>query len=250
MLERLFLKFFKYERFGASPVRLHSSNYEGKFHRLRNLLLWLPKSSFNAGHIFFDSEIKDIILQKKIKVIIGIRDPRDVLLSAANYILEKDHPYSSNFSSNTIEEVIDNLIEGIEGPIISVKPKQPDKPKFENLDHNLYGGIYETYKRFLRWTIINDAIIIKFEDLVGKKGGGSDTKQINSIKKIANACSVELTSDDLNFIGKNLYGHTSTFRKGKIGSWKEGFSLKNKNNFKKHCGDLLIQLGYEKDKNW
>jgi len=49
---------------------------------------------------------------------------------------------------------------------------------------------------------------------------------------------------------KNLCGHTSTFRKGKIGSWKEGFSLKNKNNFKKHCGDLLIQLGYEKDKNW
>ena len=41
-----------------------------------------------------------------------------------------------------------------------------------------------------------------------------------------------------------------TFRSGKTGEWKKYFNDEHKNLFKDVAGDLLVQLGYEKDDNW
>jgi Sulfotransferase domain len=43
---------------------------------------------------------------------------------------------------------------------------------------------------------------------------------------------------------------TSLVRKGIAGDWKNVFSDRDKQIYKKEAGDLLIQLGYEKDSNW
>ena len=42
----------------------------------------------------------------------------------------------------------------------------------------------------------------------------------------------------------------SFLRKGVSGDWKNHFNSQAKEVFKYHAGDLLIKLGYEKDKNW
>ena len=44
--------------------------------------------------------------------------------------------------------------------------------------------------------------------------------------------------------------HSPTFRRGKIGGWREEFSPENISIFKKVAGDLLIHLGYEKNFDW
>jgi hypothetical protein len=41
-----------------------------------------------------------------------------------------------------------------------------------------------------------------------------------------------------------------TFRTGKVGGWKERFTLEHKRLFKEVSGDLLLRLGYEKDNDW
>ena len=41
-----------------------------------------------------------------------------------------------------------------------------------------------------------------------------------------------------------------TFRRGKIGSWRDHFTAEHKRTFKEVAGDLLIQLGYEQDFDW
>jgi hypothetical protein len=43
---------------------------------------------------------------------------------------------------------------------------------------------------------------------------------------------------------------TSLVRKGIAGDWKNVFSDKDKQIFKREAGDLLVKLGYEKDDNW
>ena len=56
-----------------------------------------------------------------------------------------------------------------------------------------------------------------------------------------------------NFSGGRQRGEedpTSLVRKGIAGDWKNVFSDKDKQIFKQEAGDLLIQLGYEKDNNW
>ena len=45
--------------------------------------------------------------------------------------------------------------------------------------------------------------------------------------------------------------NTSSFlRKGISGDWENYFNEEAKDIFKKHAGQMLIQLGYEKDMNW
>ena len=39
-------------------------------------------------------------------------------------------------------------------------------------------------------------------------------------------------------------------RKGVSGDWRNKFTPEHKARFKEIAGDLLIELGYEKDKNW
>jgi hypothetical protein len=49
---------------------------------------------------------------------------------------------------------------------------------------------------------------------------------------------------------KNIAIMRSTKRKGTIGDWKNYFSEAHKNKFKEIAGNLLIELGYERDLNW
>jgi hypothetical protein len=42
----------------------------------------------------------------------------------------------------------------------------------------------------------------------------------------------------------------SFFRKGVAGDWKNTFTVQDKQDFKAVAGDVLVELGYEKDRNW
>jgi hypothetical protein len=43
---------------------------------------------------------------------------------------------------------------------------------------------------------------------------------------------------------------TSFFRKGVAGDWRNVFTAENRRTFKKHAGELLVRLGYERDEDW
>ena len=60
----------------------------------------------------------------------------------------------------------------------------------------------------------------------------------------------EFDNEKVSNIAKNSFGVSGTFRKGKIGAWKDFFSHSDKELYKSKIGDLLIDIGYESDKNW
>lgn len=95
-----------------------------------------------------------------------------------------------------------------------------------------------------------DTLVIRFEDLVGEKGGGSNEKQIEALEKIFQFCGYTVPEETKYYVAANLFGDSSTFRKGAIGSWKEHFNRKVKAHFKQKLGGALILMGYEKDYNW
>src|SRR5262249_47284346 len=71
--------------------------------------------------------------------------------------------------------------------------------------------------------------VIKFEDVVGPKGGGNLKAQIETINALAEALHIELSHEKLSYILDNLFGNdvdpkfSATFRAGQIGSWKSHF---------------------------
>ncbi len=173
------------------------------------------------SHLYYGKDYSSIFLQENGRIIFNLRDPRDQIVSFAHY--KKEIP---EWYPEAIGISIDNIITDL---IINI---------------NNY------YNYWLPWIDFPYALTIRFEDLVGSKGGGNDAQQLATIKAIAKHVSVELSEEHAHQIVTSLFGDSWTFRKGQIGAWKEEFTPEHKKLFKQYGGELLIKLGYEKDLNW
>jgi len=179
------------------------------------------------------------------------RDPRDQLISLIYHAKKRVESYENNpklfetiksfleYKNLSLEEIIPKLIN--EGSSYYDHYGIIDKPTM---------GILEFYNSYLPWKNIDNVCTVKFENLIGSQGGGNDNLQKNEIQKIANHLKINLNENEIKQIATNLFGNTNTFRQGKINSWKNYFKQQDKESFKKNAGNLLINLGYEKDLNW
>lgn len=174
------------------------------------------------GHFFYSNEIKNYLDTNGFKKFFIYRDPRDLLISTV-------HWYST-------QQV--NIF--------------PSSLKFsQKIDLLLDSGLFKSYEHdFIPWLRDPKCCCIKFEDLVGVKGGGLADKQIATIRRISNHIGLRLSMDDIKYVIDNLYGGTYTFREGKIGSWKKHLTFNQIKKLKSTCGRLLIKLEYEKSFNW
>ena len=103
---------------------------------------------------------------------------------------------------------------------------------------------------FIGWRNVDNVYTTRFEKLVGPKGGGTKQEQDEEIKRIANFFNIQLSQTKLRYITNNLFGVGKTFRQGKMGAWKSHFTKEQKDTFKKVAGQLLIDLGYERNFDW
>jgi len=171
-----------------------------------------------------------------------IRDPRDMIVSMAFFL----HKGPDDLKMN-INDLIFDFIDGRQKHFV------PWGVGINGAYPLLYEhGVTGFYKLYLPWIKARKFYTVKFENLVGSKGGGSDDVQLLEIKNIANHLGLKLNDNQVKKIINDLFGQSSTFREGKIGSWKKYFTQDMKAAFKKAPGacDLLIALGYEKDMNW
>ncbi len=114
-----------------------------------------------------------------------------------------------------------------------------------------YKDINECYHYYLQWAIQYPyTFVTSFEKLVGPRGGGEATKQHEEIKKIIEFLEIDLNDAEITELATRLFGETHTFKEGQIDSWKKYYSNENKALFKQVAGQLLIDLGYEKDFDW
>lgn len=191
----------------------------------------LDAKTIVAGHCFYIKENINLISDKKnIKGLFIYRDPRDQIVSHA-YFMQK--LYKTKENNSNLDELISYLIK----------------------DGRLYYwnaaiGINAFYRLYLPWKNHPSFYTVKFEDLVGPNGGGTIEAQRKEITNIANYLGLNLSAEKIDDVTNNLFGGTFTFREGKIGSWKNHFSQQHKKEFKKIAGQLLIDLGYEKNLNW
>ena len=166
-----------------------------------------------------------------------VRDPRDQITSFA-WNLKKNF---ARVRRKSIEAIIMQLIINTGNFIPSVTGGQACLA---------YTNVLVWYDHYLPWQDYPFIYVAHFEKLVGSKGGGSLEDQIAEISGIALHVGLEKSDEEIMSVAQNLFGGTSTFNKGQIGSWKEFFSEEHKEAFKAIAGQLLIDLGYESGFDW
>lgn len=197
-------------------------------------------------------------LLKNKKIIFLVRDGRDVMISMyfhqliwndKNRLNPKDvHYHRKNVSFNKFEDVSNNIGSFIEYAFTH----KPSK-----LKHYTYMGNWASYNQaWLRIKEdINDVYLIKYEDLL--------ENTYSSMKKMLEEFFyLEVDENRLNSITQQYSFENQTkrkkgeeqsssfLRKGVQGDWKNYFSEKDKELFKKFGGQTLIDLGYEQNENW
>jgi len=193
-----------------------------------------------TAHFKYCPEIAKTLTELDFKVLLTVRDPRDVAVSNAYYITYMDrshrlHPYFRALPSD--EERIAASIRGIEAQEL------PDGKHSKSIGEHVEG--------YLSWADHDRCMLVRFEDLIGESGGGDTTKQQRAIEQVAAHVGLPQTQNQVERIAARCFSSKSrTFRKGRVGGWQTALSEKNKKLFKEVAGEQLIALGYEADFNW
>lgn len=193
----------------------------------------LHRGQFINAHLPSHPALLDLTAARGIKTVFLIRDPRDVVVSNCKYVSEID---TTHYSHKYVAQLDDEearlmaVICGIEGAIASVS---------------------ELWRRFDGWFNDPNTLVLKYEDMVGPRGGGSERSQLKQVAAIAAHVGYELSDEQISAIATNIYStKSSTFRSGKTGAWRGSFTDKHVVRFKQLTGDLLVRLGYETSSDW
>ena len=181
---------------------------------------------FPWGHLSYSNESLTFLDKYSYKKFFIYRDPRDWLVSAIYW----------------------NFRQGNEG----LFPKDLISKDFSEKIHYalLHLNSSKVYIEYIKWLNDSECCSVKFEDLIGPKGEGTIKNQLCAIKTISKHINHNLSDAEIIDIADNLFGNTATFRNGQIGSWKSHFIQQDIDLVKTLFGELLIELGYEKDLNW
>ena len=204
-----------------------------------------PNNSVVRCHLMYCDEIRQLLQEFNCKIIFIYRDLRDVAVSHARWVTKEPkiflHPYYLQL--NDFDRQLMSSIKGVPvGTLFGSNLSQPD--------------IGQDFSRWRGWINEPTALAVKFEDLVGARGGGSEETRIKTIQRIVDYLNVNLSLEQIrtNFTSEIMNPQEShTFRKGgkgKLGEWKKVFKPKHKTAFKKVAGKTLIDLGYEQNLDW
>jgi hypothetical protein len=202
---------------------------------------WLEKkirgqsgNRYYPAHLPHSEALEQLLIGQGVKIISIVRDPRDVAISYANYML-KESQYLTNFFETLpdMESRVKCVLSGCTDGGYTLAP------------------LRERISRTIGWHHSNHVCSLKFENLVGSQGGGENEIQLQELRKILNFMGLKLTDYDIEALAADIfYKNSRTFHRGQVNQWKDLFSDRLKNHFKHECGELLRALGYEKSNSW
>lgn len=205
-----------------------------------------PHNSIVRSHLMYCDEILEVLSEFNCKVLFIYRDLRDVVVSHARWITKEERIFLHD-----IYQDYSNLDEQL---MSSIKGVSLGTPFGSNVSHPDIGTDFSRWQGWI--TDSNAAYAVKFEDLVGERGGGSEEKRLYMVEQILDYLGINMSSQQLKsqFASMALDPQEShTFKKGgkgSIGGWKREFKESHKVEFKKLAGQTLIDLGYVKDFDW
>ncbi len=194
----------------------------------------IPAHFYISGHIPYTLELAEILAQLQFRHVLIVRDPRAVLVSQLQHILDSGDKTGMG-------------IHFLHQDMIRLTPQQ-------QLDFLLQGGVAKqagltvqdfrtVYSSMLAWRDAPGCLLVKFEDLVGEQGGGSAQQQQATVAQIAEHCGQAMP--DQTRIEQIYSTQSRTFRSGKISSWQAALTATQVAQVNTYCAPLRRAAGYE-----
>lgn len=202
---------------------------------LRQWLDVITEGKYILGHIPWTPLLSQIIADLTYHHVFIIREPRAVVASTLAFILDTGskmparHFLENDFKQMSTLQRLKFILEGGYAPQAGVEIK----------------SFAEVYRYMIAWQNEPNCLFVRFEDLIGEKGGGSYDKQRDTIKRIASYLGIPCDAQIEAKI-KQIYDPSArTFRSGKIDGWKNSLDSESIELLNKYCQPLCQEAGYE-----
>lgn len=201
---------------------------------LANLSRMRP-GDIGYGYVKARQPFVSLLTQPGRATIFVYRDPRDMIVSHVFYAtqMHKGHGMHRYYTEtlNTMEERINAAIQGVDEPGSELSP------------------VRAKYEGYLGWLGQPAVLCLRFEDLILDRSAALGRILDYLVQR---GFTSRLPRDQEVAILEQAIApkKSGTFRKGQPGNWKEYFTPANKVLFKEMAGDLLTQLGYERNQDW
>jgi len=164
------------------------------------------------------------------RIIFNYRDPRDVVLSAVNFLSGYTEKGYGNFAEFQIFNKILNALPTLDDKLIYA------------LTDPFFPGCH-AYEKAL-WLLAHpDVCKISFEELIGPQGGGSTDAQHAAIARVSRFLGV---NSDAESVAPHLFRRDAfSFFKGQIGAWRGTFTPEHEKLFINRYGEMLATYGYK-----
>ncbi|MEE9373995.1 MAG: sulfotransferase domain-containing protein [Saprospiraceae bacterium] len=171
----------------------------------------LTSGKYSQGHLPYSEKLDEMLLCNDVKMLYIHRNPLDVLVSLKNYILKK-----KNYPNHKMLVECKNDSERF---LLLINGNN------EGDNRTLMAPFFEKYKMSKRWVECDLICSVKFEKIIGSKGGGNSNDQKAELLKIIKYLGEN--ERDIEQIQHNIYNPKSdTFHKGIIGQWRKEIPIK------------------------
>lgn len=201
----------------------------------------MRRGTFVSAHLYWSRELEDTLHTRDIRQVFIVRDPRDIVVSTVPYItrIQPHHrlsPYLRGLPDDAAR--ISAIICGIDGTLL------PDGRRSRPIGEHL--------QLYMPWVESPHCLTVRFEDLIGAAGGGSDERQLAAVRSIVRHLGEHLSDEQVRAIATaTFHDGARTFRKGQIGDWRTQFTDAHRWQFKESlAGEALLRLGFEQDQSW
>jgi hypothetical protein len=197
----------------------------GALHDFSSFLAQMPPDSVGHQHLLCDQIYLQALAENDIAALFISRDPRDALLSMLNYARTQNKPahVANVLSEMSGDDAIELLLTGGEAFVP-------------------FGDYYDAYSA---WLEAPGLLAVRFEDLIGQRGGGSVERQVETVSALFRHAGVAADAAKVaKAAGSAFNERAGTFFKGQVGAWRSAFSPRVERSFERHAGHLLDKWGY------
>ena len=230
-----FTQIMPYKYVEADPVR--TIEKEGKKKRKEEILdelRQIPQGVIGWGYVEASPENVAFLCQPDRVNYFIYRDPRDMLVSQVFFATDMHEEHGMHTYYKSLPDFGERLKVAITGihrdglQMVSVKQR--------------YEGVFQ-------WLEQKQVLCLRFEDLVNNREGTLNA-MLDEVQKTGYKVPAPREKAVVALTEAIQPRKSHTFRSGKTGGWKEHFTEEHKKLFKEVAGDLLVQLGYEKNNHW
>lgn len=197
-------------------------------------LRYVTDNHYIVGHISYSPALSPVLAELNYRHLFIIRDPRAVLPSLLSFILNpqgmpKRHFLEVDLSEMSLPQRLDFILEGGYAPKADVMIKD----------------FAQVYRSMLKWSDDPNCLAVRFEDLIGEQGCGSQDKQREVVEKMADYLQRPFNDAVISGLAHIYNPSAPTFRIGQVDSWKSTLSPEIIERLISYCEPLWQEAGYK-----